>query len=241
MTKKIKLYLGILYLTIIFIFLYFIFSKIETSRLNDFSYYKELQIHLDVIVGNNLYFNLFLFFIFCIIWTVLLGFGSPITIFSGILFGKWIGTLISVISVSLGALTLYIITSYFFQSILQKILKGRVLKYIHLFRKNEFYYFFFYRFVGGLGLPFFLQNTLPVIFNMKRSNYFFATLLGLIPGFFVFNAIGAGINEFIKQSDSFSLLNLILTKEIYYPISMFLILIIISIIAKKKIFDVKSK
>ena len=43
MSKNLKIFLGISYLIILFAFLYFIFTVIEISRLNDFSYYKELQ------------------------------------------------------------------------------------------------------------------------------------------------------------------------------------------------------
>ena len=239
MSKKLKVFLGISYLFILFIFLYFIFSKIEINRLGDFLYYKELQSNLEIFVGNNLIVNLFLYFAFAVIWVTLLGFGSPLLIISGILFGKWIGTTISVISISVGALVLYSIANFFFSTLLQNIFKNRFSKYLDLFKKNEFYYYFIYRFVGGLGVPFFLQNTLPVIFNMKKINYFFASMLGFIPGFFVFNTIGAGLNKYVKQSDSFSFIDLFLNKEVYLPLIMFVFLILISFFIKKKIFDGK--
>ena len=98
MTKKFKIILGISYLLILFAFLYLIFSEIEFNRLDEFPYYKELQVRLDHFVGNNLILNLLIFFGFAVIWVSLLGFGSPLLILSGILFGKWIGTFISVIS-----------------------------------------------------------------------------------------------------------------------------------------------
>ena len=239
MSKKLKVFLGISYLFILFLFLYFIFSKIEISRLGEFLYYKELQSNLEIFVGNNFFINLFLFFIFATIWTALLGFGSPLLIISGILFGKWIGTLISVISISFGALVLYSIANFFFEELFKKMFENKFSKYINLFKKNEFYYYFIYRFVGGLGVPFFLQNTLPVIFNMKKINYFFASMLGFIPGFFVFNTIGAGLNKYVKQSDSFSFIDLFLNKEVYLPLIMFVFLILISFFIKKKIFDDK--
>ena len=239
MSKKLKVFLGISYLFILFLFLYFIFSKIEISRLGEFLYYKELQSNLEIFVGNNFFINLFLFFIFATIWTALLGFGSPLLIISGILFGKWIGTLISVISISFGALVLYSIANFFFEELFKKMFENKFSKYINLFKKNEFYYYFIYRFVGGLGVPFFLQNTLPVIFNMKKINYFFASMLGFIPGFFVFNTIGAGLNKYVKQSDSFSFIDLFLNKEVYLPLIMFVFLILISFFIKKKIFDGK--
>ena len=237
MSKKLKVFLGICYLFILFIFLYFIFSKIEISRLNDFLYYKELQANLEIFIGNNIYINLLSFSIFSIIWVVLLGFGSPLLIISGILFGKWIGTLISVISISFAALALYSLANFFFEDLIQKTFKSRFSKYINLFKKNEFYYYFIYRFVGGLGVPFFLQNTLPVIFNMKKLNYFLSSFLGFIPGFFVFNTIGAGLNQYVKNSESFNFIDLILNKDVYLPLTMFICLIVASLLIKKKVFD----
>jgi len=237
MSKKLKVFLGICYLFILFAFLYSVFLKIEISRLNDFLYYKELQANLEIIIGNNLYINLFLFSIFAIIWVALLGFGSPLLIISGILFGKWIGTFISVMSISFGALALYSLANFFFEDLIQKIFKSRFSKYINLFKKNEFYYYFIYRFVGGLGVPFFIQNTLPVIFNMKKLNYFLSSVLGFIPGFFVFNTIGAGLNQYVKNSESFNFTDLILSKEVYLPILMFMCLIVVSLLIKKKVFD----
>ena len=236
MSKNFKLFLGFAYLLLLAVFLYFIFSNIQVNRLNDFLYYKELQLDLDNFISRNLLINIIYFFTFTIIWVALLGFGSPILIFSGILFGKWIGTVISVISISIGALALYSIANFFFRDIVKKILEQKFKKYIQLFQKNEFYYFFLYRFVGGLGVPFFLQNVFPILFNMKKNNYFFSSLFGFVPVFFVFNTIGAGLNNYIEKSEKFSLLELVLTPEIYFPILMFAFLIILSLVIKKKFF-----
>ena len=238
MSKKLKIFLGISYLLILFIFLYYIFSSIQINRLNEFSYYKELQSNLEGYVSSNIAINLIYFFIFAIIWVALLGFGSPILIISGILFGQWLGTFISVISISIGALVLYSIGNFFFQSMIKVLLEKKFLKYIQLFQKNEFYYFFIYRFIGGLGVPFGLQNLIPILFNMKKTNYFFSSFLGFIPGFFVFNTIGAGLNNYIKEAESFSIINFLFNPEIYLPIFMFAGLMALSLIIKKKFFDV---
>tara|TARA_A100001011_G_C14218387_1_gene803118 strand:+ start:41 stop:760 length:720 start_codon:yes stop_codon:yes gene_type:complete len=237
MNKSLKLFLGVSYIIILFTFLYLIFSYVELTRLNDFSYYKQLQIDLDNIFGKNLYLNLLIFFLFCIIWISLLGFGSPLLIISGIIFGKWLGTFISLLSISLGALILYIIANFFFKDIVENILLKKFSKYIYLFRKNEFNYFFAFRLAGGLGIPFGVQNILPVLFNMKKFNYFFSSFLGFIPMFFVWNTIGSGLNQYIKQADNFSLIDLILTREVYLPISMFIVLLLLSFLIKKKIFN----
>ena len=237
MSKNFKLFLGFTYLLLLAVFLYFIFSNIQINRLNDFLYYKELQLGLENFISANFLINIIYFFIFTVAWVALLGFGSPILIFSGILFGKWIGTIISIISISIGALILYVIANFFFRDTVKKILEQKFKKYIQLFQKNEFYYFFLYRFIGGLGVPFFLQNILPVLFNMKKKNYFFSSLFGFVPSFFVFNTIGAGLNNYIEKSENFSFLELVLLPEIYFPILMFIVLIIISLFIKKKFFS----
>jgi len=240
MSKSLKLFLGISYILILLFFLYFIFSYVEVTRLNDFLYYKESQIDLEKMIGKNLYINLLIFFLFCLAWISLLGFGAPVLLISGVLFGKWIGTFISVLSISIGALILYSIASFFFKDLVFNLLEKKFSKYIHLFKKNEFNYFLAFRLAGGLGIPFGLQNVLPVIFNIKKSNYFFASFLGSIPIFFIWNTIGSGLNEYIKQADNFSFINLLLNKEIYLPIILFVIFMLISAIIKKKIFDDKN-
>ena len=237
MSKNLKLTLGSIYLAILIIFLYFLFSKFDFSRINDFSYYKILQADIDQIIGTNLKFNLILFFIFSFTWVVLLGFGSPILLLSGILFGKWFGTIISVTAISLGALILYSIGSFFFRDLVKSILEKKFIKYIHLFQKNELYYFFIYRFSGGLGIPFGLQNLIPILFGMKKINYFFSSFFGFFPGFFIINTIGAGLNSYIAQAENFNMIDLIFTPGIYLPILMFLVLMFISLLIKKKFFD----
>ena len=236
MSKNFKLFLGFTYLLLLAVFLYFIFSNIQINRLNDFLYYKELQLGLENFISANFLINIIYFFIFTVAWVALLGFGSPILIFSGILFGKWIGTIISIISISIGALILYVIANFFFRDTVKKILEQKFKKYIQLFQKNEFYYFFLYRFIGGLGVPFFLQNIFPVLFNMKKKNYFFSSLFGFVPSFFILNTIGAGLNNYIEKSENFSFLGLVLLPEIYFPILMFIVLIIASLLIKKKFF-----
>ncbi len=237
MNNNLKIFLGVSYLIILFSFLYFIFIAIDVTRLSDFTYYKEVQSNLSTLISTNIIINLIYFFIFAVIWVALLGFGSPILLISGILFGQVLGTIISVISISIGALVLYSIGNFFFRDFVKSILEKKFQKYIQLFQKNEFFYFFIYRFIGGLGVPFGLQNLIPILFGMKKINYFFSSFFGFIPGFFIINTIGSGLNSYISQADNFSIIELILTPEIYLPIIMFSILMILSLFIKKKFFE----
>ena len=138
MSKNLKFILGTIYVVILIAFLYFLFSKFEISRINDFSYYKLLQSNIEEFIGKNLVLNLFLFFLFSSFWVMLLGFGTPILLLSGILFGKWAGTLISTLSISIGALLLYIIANFFFKDLIKVMFMNKFEKYIERFKKMNF-------------------------------------------------------------------------------------------------------
>ena len=77
--------------------------------------------------------------------------------------------------------------------------------------------------------------------GVNEVNYFFSSFLGFIPGFFIINTIGAGLNSYISQANEFSMIDFIFTPEIYLPILMFSVLMIISFILKKKFFDDTNK
>ena len=81
-----------------------------------------------------------------------------------------------------------------------------------------------------------MQNILPVVFNIKKVNYFIASLIGLTPTFFIMNTIGSGLNLYIKQAEKFNFTNLLFTKEIYIPIIIFIIILLMSVFIKNKIF-----
>ena len=72
---------------------------------------------------------------------------------------------------------------------------------------------------------------------MKKINYFFSSFLGFIPGFFILNTVGAGLNSYVAEAENFKMIDLILTPEIYLPIIMFIALMIFSLLIKKKFFD----
>ena len=75
---------------------------------------------------------------------------------------------------------------------------------------------------------------------MKKLDYFLSSFFGFIPGFFIFNTIGAGLYSYVEQTDEFSMIDFVLSPDIYYPILMFAFLMIISLILKKKFFDDKN-
>ena len=88
-----------------------------------------------------------------------------------------------------------------------------------------------YRFVGGI--PFFISNILPTIFNVKIKNFFFGSVIGMFPQVFVVVSLGAGLNEIIQKNVKVpSLIEILFSTEIYIPIIAFIILLIVGIIIK---------
>ena len=238
MNLKLKLLIGTVYLICFSALMLTVFSYFDFKDLSDVSFFKNNQQLLNNFKSENTFLLLILFSIFSIIWIILLGFGTPLALLSGFIFGKWLGTLISVISFSLGATLLYCLANFFFKDFIKKKLSSRIEKFINLFNENDFWYFTLFRFTGG-GMPFALQNVLPVIFGMKINKYFFSTVLGLIPGIFIINSLGAGVGNFINKNNSIVWIDLIKDREIYFPIVIFITLLISTAFINKFFFNNK--
>ena len=206
--------------------------------LNEITEYDFIKTNSQFILNlknSNLFISILLTILFIIIWVLLLGFGSPVALLSGYIFGKWLGTIIAAFSLSIGALMLYLIANFFFKDLIKK---NFSLKYIYLiekFKKQEFLYFFIYRFVGGI--PFFIANILPTLFNIKIKNYFFGTLFGIFPQIFIMVSMGSGIEKIISNNlNKPSFYQILSSPNIYYPIIAFIIIFLLAYFTKKIIF-----
>ena len=230
---NLKLFLGITYLGIISIGLYFLFSVVD---LKDLMSYEFIRSNKDIILKyktENFLFLTFVFFIFCIIWVLLLGFAMPLLIFAGFVFGKWWGITIVLVSTTAGATLLYILVGFFFRDMIEEKLAPKFSKLREFFNKNDIIYFMSYRFVGGGGTPYAIQNILPILFNMPIKNYVVATFVGSMPSMFVTVALGSGIENIIDQNEKLSILNVVVSPEIYLPIVGFFVLLISAFFIKK--------
>tara|TARA_Y100001970_G_C14011846_1_gene738863 strand:- start:242 stop:958 length:717 start_codon:yes stop_codon:yes gene_type:complete len=233
MSKNFKIVLAIIYLISLGLILFAFFKYVDITQLSNFSYIKEKSKFLIVLKDDNLILFTFLYLLFLIAWTLLLGFASPLAIVSGFVFGKAFGTIVSVLGFTFGCTLLYVFANFYFRDLIVNKLTPKISSFINLFNKNEFYYFMVFRLAGGGGTPFAIQNLLPVLFKMKVKNYFFSTLIGLCPTLFIWCAIGSGIEKMISKEINPSLIQIIQDKEIYLPILGFLLIIIFSFLLKK--------
>ena len=231
--KKIKIYIGLSYLLLISLFLYFFFSKFSLQELTSFNFIKELSSYFFEIKTNNIFLVIIIFFIFTILWVFpFLGFGSPIALLGGFILGKWIGTIVVILGLSIGATFLYIFGNYFLKDLIKKKFLDKFVNLEIKFKKSEFIYLLIYRFVGGV--PWQLSCLLPTIFNVKVKNFFFATLIGIIPQIFLVVSIGSGLEQIIDQNTSLpGFTDIMFSPDIYIPVSAFFTLILILIFLRK--------
>ena len=231
-SKKVKITLGLFYLLVVSSFLYFFLSKFTLEELTSYEFIKNNRDYFFGLKQTNLFLISLVFLISTIIWVVMAGFGLPAALLAGFIFGKWLGTFILVIGMTIGASILYILGNYFFKEMIKKKFLNKFKNLEMKFKKSEFIYLLVYRFIGGI--PFALSNVLPCIFNVKIHNFFWATLIGLTPQLFLIVSIGSGLEKIIEQNlEAPRIIDLIYSPDIYIPTLTFLALIIITIIAKK--------
>ena len=230
-TKKIKIFIGIFYSIFVVLFLYYFFSKFSLQEITSYDFIKNNRDYFSELRQSNLTLIASIFFLFIIVWVLAAGFGSPILLFSGFIFGKWIGTLIAIFGLSVGATLLYLFANFFFKEIIKEKFLNKYQNLEIKFKKSEFFYLLIYRFIGGI--PFAISNVLPCMFNVKPSNFFGATLLGIIPQTFLLCSIGGGLEKVIdKNLEAPGLLNLIQTPDIYIPLIVFVLLLIFLFLRK---------
>ena len=232
-SNKYKFLLGFGYILILSVFLYFIFSNFSFQEIGNYNFIKDNREFFVKLKEKNVLILATIFIFFTIIWVLLLGFGSPICIVGGFIFGTWLGTILVVISFTIGATSLYVFCNLFLKDLVKKNFLNKF-KYLEdKFKKNEFIFFLIYRFVGGI--PFAIQNLLPVIFNVKLRNYFYGTLIGLFPQVFVVVSLGSGFDKLIGENETVpEIKDILFSPNIYIPIISITLILLIAFFIRKK-------
>ena len=231
--KKIKIFIGLFYLVAICLFLYFFFSKFSLQDLTSYDFIRENRSYFFELKNSNLFLTSIIFLLLTILWVFpFLGFGSPVALIGGFIFGKWIGTLIVVLGLSIGATFLYVFGNYFLKDLIREKFLNRFKSLETKFKKSEFTFLLVYRFIGGI--PWQLSCLIPTLFNVRVKNFFFGTLIGIIPQIFLAVSIGSGLEKIIDQNSEIpSITDIIFSADIYVPILAFFGLILITIILRK--------
>ena len=231
--KKIKIIVGLFYLILLSIFLFLFFSKFSLQEVTSYDFIKNNRSYFFDLKNSNLLLISIIFLILTILWVFpLLGFGAPVGLIGGFIFGKWIGTIIVVFGLSIGATFLYLFGNYFLKDIIREKFLNKYKNVETKFKNAEFFYLLIYRFIGGI--PWQLSCLLPTIFNVKTSKFFFATLIGIVPQIFLIVSIGNGLEKIIDQNSEVPrILDIIFLPDIYIPVLAFFSLVLLSIFLRR--------
>ena len=235
-TKKIKIFIGIFYIILVGVFLFLFFSNFTLQEITSYDFIKNNRDYFSELRKSNLILLSILFILFTIVWVLAGGFGSPIALFAGFVFGKWLGVFIVAIGLAVGATFLYIFANFFLKDFIKEKFLNKFQNLEEKFKKSEFIYLLFYRFLGGI--PFAISNVLPCIFNVKTQNFFWATLIGIIPSIFIICSLGEGLEKIIDMNiEAPSFIDLVSSPQIYIPLIIFIILIMLTIFLRKLFYN----
>ena len=233
--KNIKFLLGLTYILVIIVFLWFFFKQFSIQDFTSYEIIKKNRDTLNNLKNLNIFLSSLIFFIVTIVWVLLLGFGSPIFLIGGFIFGKWVGTILVVFGLTIGSTILYYFANFLIKDLIYKKFSSKFKYLTEKFKRNELAYFTLYRAVGGI--PFFLQNLLPILFNVKIRNYFFGSIIGLTPQLFVGVSLGAGIDKIIQENEKLpSIWKMLKTPDIYFPLLGIILIFLLAIYFRKKFF-----
>ena len=234
--KNIKIWLGLAYIVFLGLFLYFLLTRIGLDELTSYDFLKSNSEYLINFKKSNIIFSSFVFILFGIIWiSVLQGFGSPLGLICGYIFGPYLGTLIFSFTFALGASVTFIIANFFFKDFIKEKIQNNFNYLNNKIRDNQFFAVALLRFLGGI--PTQIQNLIPVLFDIKLKFYFLGTLVGVVIQALIVCSLGSALEKKIYESDSLpSFKDMLVSQEIYIPILAVIFLFLLTFILRKKFF-----
>lgn len=124
-----------------------------------------------------------------------LPFGWVLTIVGGFVFGTLEATLSVIIGATIGAVGLFLAARYALYDVLHAKAGPALLKMERGFKDNALSYLLVLRLVPLF--PFWLVNLVPALLDVPLRTYVIATVIGIIPGTFVYASVGNGLGEIL--------------------------------------------
>jgi uncharacterized membrane protein YdjX (TVP38/TMEM64 family) len=172
--------------------------------------------------------------VFMAVYIVTVAFSLPgatvLTIVSGFLFGAVWGTVLVIISATLGGTILFSIAKTTLSDVLRARAGAWLLRLEAGFRQHALSYLLVLRLVPIF--PFFIINLVPAFLGVPLSTFILGTFLGIIPGSFVYATVGAGLGSVFDAGGTFSLRG-VLTPQIVTALVGLAVLAMIPVVYKQ--------
>jgi len=156
--------------------------------------------------------------------------GSVLTITGGFLFGSFLATSYVVVAATIGATVVYLAARYAFYDLMRAKAGNAVRKMEEGFAENAFSYLMVLRLIPIF--PFWLVNLVPALLGVKLRSFVFGTMIGIIPGTFVYASIGDGLGALFDQGKTPDL-GIIFEPRILTPIVGLAVLALLPVAYKK--------
>ena len=143
-SKKIKIYIGLFYLIIVSLFLFWFFTNFSIEEITNYKFIQTNREYFINLKNKNLIIISFIYILLTILWVLLLGFGSPVALLGGFIFGKWLGSFLVTLGLTLGASLLYLFANYFLKDFIKEKFSSKYKNLEEKFKKNEFSFFKFF-------------------------------------------------------------------------------------------------
>lgn len=139
--------------------------------------------------------------IYSIVYIAVVGLSLPVatfmTLLGGFLFGQILGTVTVVISATLGATILFLAMRSASEPYVREQARPWLQKMQKGLQENAFYYLMTLRLIPLF--PFVAVNLAAAFFQIPLRTFFWGTLIGIIPGSFVYVSIGNGFKVAIQE------------------------------------------
>ena len=153
-----------------------------------------------------------------------------LTLAGGFLFGIIWGTVLVVVSASVGATLIFLAIKVALADWFEKRAGGWVAKMRGGFKENAFQYLLVLRFIPIF--PFWVVNIVPGVIGVRTTTFISATFIGIIPGSFVYVLLGNGLGYFFDQ-DQTPNLAIIFEPRIFLPLLALGVLSVVPVVYKK--------
>lgn len=173
--------------------------------------------------------------LFVLTYTLVVALSLPgamwMTLAGGFIFGTLQATIYVVVSATLGASIVFILTKFCMADFF-KAKTGKALEKLEVgFKSNALSYLLFLRLVPVF--PFWLVNLAPPLLGVPVQTFIIGTAIGIIPGTTVFCWVGSGLGVALDAGDTLDPLETLLRPEIISPIVGLGILSLIPLLHKK--------
>jgi len=142
--------------------------------------------------------------------------GGVLSLTAGFLFGTLVGVPLVVVSATVGGSIIFLAAKTSLGETLRRYGGRHVEKMEDGFNRNAFSYLLLLRLVPLF--PFFIVNLVPAFLGVRFPTYFFATLIGIIPGTFAYVSAGNGIGAVLRAGGDVKLSGLLTQPAVLVPI-----------------------